>query len=404
MSNQRTTQLRKLLAGEVAPGDLIPIIDVSALESGPTGETKAIVAQELGGYFVSSSLANLSLPFQGLQTSNGLAFSQATVPAGDTNKYCYGTFPAVGSNFTLYVRGFIPSNITQNPARRVIFGVGPSATDVADQTSDTAYIGISDLHLIAFVNDTNLIIPNFFLNYNQAFGAALTKDISGVIKLIVNGETVVSSSYVGSVNNTHAVMGNGRVGVSDSNIEGIVYEAHVFSGALTETAIAQLFYGGSNKNQSGLIASYIPDNLNPGPSQWLDSVSGYHLLLPTVGASATNPSKKFTLNFKVDSAGYLGDGSERDVLPEKYILTSCVVESDYKPLLCVGTSSSLAPVSASGTGSWQDNRVPYTSASYGVNPLGIISLGVAHPDRTIYVGFSGSAAPCTFSFEGYVRN
>ncbi len=413
MSNQRTTQLRKLLSAEVAPGDLIPIIDVSALESGPSGETKAILAQELGGYFISSSLANLSFPYQGSQTSNGLYFSQATSPTGDLKKYCYGEFPALGSSFTLYVRGFVPSDITQNSSRRAIFGVGADPTDI-NGGGECAYIGISNLDLIAYFYDdgTNesevARINNFFLDHaDQTFAAALVKDLgAGVYKLIANGDYVVTASLVGSISNSYIGMGNGRnVG---QNIECVIYEAQVFSGPLTETAVSQLFYGGSNRNHPDIIASYTSDNLNPGPSQWLDSVGGYHLLLPTVGASATNPNKNFNLNFRVDSSGYLGgdgtDASKRNVLPEKYILTSCVVESDYKPLLSIGTSGSFAPISGSGTGSWVDNRVPYTSASYGVNPLALISLGIAHPDRSIYVNFSGSAYPCTFSFEGYVRN
>lgn len=418
MSNQRTTQLNRLYANEVADADRIPIVDVSATGSGPTGETKGIFAKDLGTWMVDSGVLDLSIPFQASQTSNGLWFDEGVQPNDELDKYCYTPYPPLGTEFTLYVRAFVPSTIVEEDnAHRVLFGVGPSATLIAGE-AESAYIGIEwngiGYDLIGGVNDgTNnktARLENFFTSHSidRVFGAALTKDSSNDVTLVANGTHVntVSSGPV-TINNSYLVMGCGQ-NMTHKNINCTIYEAHVFDSALDQTKLEQLFYRGSNVSQTGIISSYTPENLNPGPTQWLDSVNSYHLLLPVVGARATNPNKKFNLSFRTSASGFLGhpDGTlERDILPAKYILTSCVVESSFKPLICVGTSSSLAPVSASGTGSWQDNRVPYTSASYGVNPLGIVSLGAAHPLRAIYVGFgSSSEAPCTFSFEGYVRN
>ena len=56
----------------------------------------------------------------------------------------------------------------------------------------------------------------------------------------------------------------------------------------------------------------------------------------------------------------------------------------------------------SGVDSYNNNRVPMVSASYSRNNLPLLELGVAHKDRSLYVFFSSSAVPCTFSFEGYV--
>jgi hypothetical protein len=358
----------------------------------------------------SSGLLSLQTPYQSGQTSNGLYFSSGTTPAGNQNLYCYTPFQSLGSNFSLYVRAFVPSNRPVDPSsvHRVLFGGGASYSSVGE-TANSAYIAVVDNDLVGYVFDgtttRQATVSNFFLNNpDRVFGACLTKNSSGDLKLIVNGEYVASASGgPATINSSYLVMGNGQA--SETNLECIIYEAQVFNAALTATGSAQLFYGGSNYSHTNLIASYTPENLFAGPTQWLDSKGSKHMLLPTAGAHATNPTKKFTLNFYTTSSGYLGDGTNRNVLPEKYFLTSCVVESSLKPLIAVGSSASISPVSASGTGSWWDNRVPFTSASYGVNPLGLLALGAAHADRSIYVAYSGSLtnAPCTFSFDGYIR-
>jgi hypothetical protein len=169
---------------------------------------------------------------------------------------------------------------------------------------------------------------------------------------------------------------------------------------LSASEIKTLYYGGITKKT--VVASYKPKNLNPGPSQWLDDVGNNHLLIPVSGALATNPGKEFHLRFIATGSSYLGNGTKRDVLPENYVLTDAFVYSQGSPLLSIGSSASMSSPGDSGVDSYNNNRVPMVSASYSRNNLPLLELGVAHKDRSLYVFFSSSAVPCTFSFEGYV--
>lgn len=405
--NQKTTELRRLYASEVASGDLIPIVDRSEITS-PTGETKNITVGDLAQYVVSGGFLQINMPQQGFQTSNGLVFDEGSVPtSGDLNGYCYSDFQALGTDFTLVVRAFVPSTFVTDASRRMLFGVGSSVYNMAVD-ANCAYIGISGTDLIGYVYDgvtaKEVVYSGFFTSVpDRVFEATLTKDSVGTVKLYVNttlvgtltgGATTISNSFVG--------MGNGQ---SDThrNINCTIYEAHVYSAALGQTSINQLFYGGVRNSDSSLIASYISTNLNSGPTQWLDCVGESHLLLPDYGAAASNPSKILKLRFKNDgTSGYLGNGTQRDILPANYVLTHCLVYSPGAPLLSVGSTDAVAPDGASGMLSWNNNRIPLVSASYGRNNLPLLELGVAHEDRSLYVFFSSSAAPCTFSFEGYV--
>ena len=49
MANQKTSDLRRITPGQLAPGDLFPVVDVSEPTS-PTGENKTITAQEWAQY------------------------------------------------------------------------------------------------------------------------------------------------------------------------------------------------------------------------------------------------------------------------------------------------------------------------------------------------------------------
>ena len=408
MSNQKTTQLRQLLSTEVQPGDWVPIVDVSENTS-PTGETKKISAVELATYIVSGGLLNISMPYQGWDSANGLAFDD-TVPASD-NERCYGTISSLGANYTLAVRAYVPSTFSTDAGYRVLFGVGVG-NQIADAlAAHSAYIGIENNNLIAVVTNgagsvVVLTYTNFFsLHTERTFNAVMTKDAGGDLSLYINGEfwSTVSGASA-STSNTNVVMGNGR-GAPHENVQCTIYEAHIFNSVLSADTIRNMFYRGVDTTDSNLVASYNSNTLNGGPTQWLDCVGSNHLLLPTLGAKATNPGKRFILSFPISGTSqYLGNGNQRNVLPAKYVITSCLVESAGKPLLSVGTTDALPPVSASGTGSWCNNRVALVSASYGVNPIGLLALGAAHADRSIYVYFSASAAPCTFSFDGYIRN
>ena len=411
MSNQKTTQLRLLGTTDIALGDLIPIVDVDDFTS-PTGETKHVTALGLATYIVSGGFVDLAVPYQGLQYANGLSFDESV--SGDTdNKRAYGNMSALGNQFSIFVRGYVASNRTPDiTAYRTLFGVGQNNTPSEDfaYSENSATIVISDNDLIGYVQDgagnwVSIPATGFFSTYTErAFMVGLTKDTFGEVTLYINGVAYASqSSALGAISNNTVVMGNGRV--TEINTKCTIYDAHIFNTCVTEATARNMFYRGVDTTDSTLISSYNSNALNAGPTQWLDSVRSNHILLPTEGAKATNPGKRFILSFPIDGTSqYLGNGSIRDVLPPKYVITSCLVESPGKPLLSVGTSPADAPVSASGTGSWNNNRVALVSASYGVNPIGLLALGVAHTDRSIYVFFSASAAPCTFSFDGYIRN
>jgi hypothetical protein len=407
MANQKTTELRTLTSQYVAHGDWLPIVDVSQLTSSPTGETKKISAADLAEYVVSGGFANFTIPQRGNQTSNGLSFAENYSPCGDLGMYCYGSAQNLGNEFTLSVRAFIPSDaLLTDTDKRILFGVGSQVVGMSDSGS-RAYIGVASSSLIAYVNDgTNEKIieyVDFIKTYpDRVFEATITKDTSDIFKFYINGQIFgqVSSapSYISS---SYVTMGNGKDGCH-WNINSVIYEAHVFNAAASETKVLQHFYGGVRSNDSTLVASYVPENLNPGPTQWLDSIGDGHMLLPRSGSQATSPTKHFNLIFFSDgTSGYLGDGTLRDVLPENYVLTDCFVYSPGKPLLSIGSTAAVAVPGDSGIYSFNNNRVPLVSASYGRNVLPLLELGVAHNDRSLYVFYSASAAPCTFSFQGY---
>jgi hypothetical protein len=411
MSNQKTTQLRRVSGSQLVFGDLIPLVDVSENTS-PTGETKAIYAGDLAQYIISGGLLNVALPRQPYQTTNGLSFSQTSscIPGAGTGGYnlrCYGNFPQIGNNFSLMVRGFIPSTILTEANPRVLFGVG-STPDNVTSGGQSAYIGIEDYDLIGYTDDgvatKKIIFSDFIDNYSdRVFEAVLTRDSSSLLNLYVNNSKigVGLSGSASTITSSYITLGNGDQTLP--NIECTIYEAHVFNKALTQAEVNTLFYGGARNSDPYLVSSYIPVNLNPGPTQWLDSKGSNHLLLPTTGAYSTNPDKEFSLRFTSNgTSSFLGNGTDRAVLPQGYVLTDAFVYSSGSPLLSIGSTSSVAPIGASGIYSWNNNRVALTDAKYSRNNLQLLELGVAHKDRSIFVYYSASAAPCTFSFEGYV--
>jgi len=406
MSNQKTSELRRLSIGELLLGDLIPIVDVSGSTS-PTGETKAVTLSDFGQYILSGGLSQIAATVYGHQTANGLKFSQESpYPVGDFNLYCYGSMNPLGNEYSLMVRAFIPEEIYTEISPRVLFGVGLFPSNVYSG-SHAAYIGIEDYDLIGVadsgVEPNKVVFPNFLDNYtDRVFEVVLTHSAAGVIKMYLNSALV--GTFTGTakgLQNACVVMGNGTPVLS--NVACTIYEAHVFNAELDAEKVRQIYYGGVSNSDSSLISSYTGPNLNPGPTQWLDSVGDHHLLLPVSGAAATNPNKHFSLRLRnAGYSGYLGNGQKRDILPENYVMTDAFLYSTGSPLLSIGTTSSVAWVGASALGSWRDNRVGLTNAIYNRNNLQLIDLGVSHKDRSIYVFHSSSAAPCTFSFEGYV--
>ena len=407
MSNQKTSQLRRVSGSQLVYGDLIPLVDVSE-STAPTGETKAISAGDLASYVVSGGFLEAFIPMHGYQSANGLVFDQYVAPVSNLNLRCYGEFPEVGTEFSLMVRAFVPASIYETSSFRAIFGIGESPTSLTSG-SHTAYIGLENNDLIGYTNDginkKKIPVTDFLYDYeDKVFESVLTRDSSGTLKLYLNSTLIGTlSGSATSISSSYVVMGNGHADAY--NIDCTIYEAHIFNAALTLDKVKSMFYGGVKNSDTTLIASYTSPNLNPGPTQWLDSKGTNHILLPITGARASNPEKEFSLRFKSDgTSGFLGNGTERDILPDNYVLTDAFVYSTGSPLLSIGSTSSVAPIGASGINSWNNNRVPLTNAIYSRNNLQLLELGVAHTDKSIYVFYSASAAPCTFSFEGYISD
>ena len=117
---------------------------------------------------------------------------------------------------------------------------------------------------------------------------------------------------------------------------------------------------------------------------------------------------KFTLQYSTSVSSWWS-GSAGNVLPEGYVITSIVVEATDSPIVSIGTSMVPSMVGSSITGSWYDNRVYPTSASYyGKNYLEVYNYGAVHHLRTVYIQFystSGVAGDngslCTFTIDGF---
>ena len=117
---------------------------------------------------------------------------------------------------------------------------------------------------------------------------------------------------------------------------------------------------------------------------------------------------RFTLQYTTSTSSWWS-GNAGDVLPDGYVITSIVVETTDSPIVSIGTSMIPPSVGSSITGSWYDNRVYPTSASYsGKNYLEVYNYGAVHHLRSVYVQFyntSGVAITdgslCTFTIDGF---
>ncbi len=406
MSNEKTSKFTRLGYTEVAANDLIPLVDINGITS-RTGETKAITVSSSVAFLSSGSSLEWTAPQFASQTANGLAFDQTVTPNSNPNLYCYGEFPPVIGAYSLLVRAYVPtaSLVTSSVARGFI-GIGQDFNDMIGGVNN-AYIAIKDYDLVAWADTavSPITLPGFFTNPgSEVFHALLTVDATGSVTLYVNGIAAGSTSGA-TTTLAPEFIGLGNCTPNEVNIGCTIYEAAVLNDAPTRLEAKQLFYVGPKYHDPSIMAFYAGANLNPGPTQWLDCCEGHHLLLPVSGASATNPSSDFHLRFKNNGvSGYLGDGTKRTVLPENYVLTDCLVYSSGEPLLSIGSTASVAPVGGSGMYSWNNNRVPLTNAIYNRSNLSLSDFGVSHTDKSLYVFYSSSAAPCTFSLEGYIAS
>ncbi len=392
MSNLKTTQLSPRTPDQISANDLFPFVDVDAVTS-PTGETVHATLNDL-----SIKLSEFINPsFVSYDVSNGLNFS------GSNGGAAYSTFQSIGDSYTLTTRIMVPSDGASRNG--IFFGAGTSVTN-SIAGNNAFYIAADGEDLVGYYNDGGInpvtaTIFNFFDSYyDKTIHIAFVSD-NGQPKLYVNGvfASSVSSSFAPKTIASTAIFMNQSA--TSNNVGYIVYDAHMWNRALTDAEVKQTFFGGPKKTDGGLVVSYVADNLNQ--TQWLDGKNNYNLLVPLSNASVIEPLVDFNLKFFMTSSGYMGDGTSRNVLPEKYVLTSMMVSSSQSPILSVGSSPDAAPPGASGLDSYNNNRVAVVNAAYGINELDLLTLGVAHPDRTLYVSMS-FAAECLFDVKGYILN
>ena len=406
MSNRKTTQLRKLISQDVVAGDLVPIVDSTAVDISTTGETCGTYVGNLARLIISGAFVESCSNDFGFIKSNGLAFDQSITPNENINLYCYTPIEQSGAKFTLTTRVFFPSTIVTQSAARAIFGFGNSPTNIVT-AGQRAYIGVENQNLIGLTYDgtttKKIILGNFFTEFkNKTVDLVLSRDAHGTLNFFLNSACVGTlSGSASQISGSYIVMGNGTPNYS--NIECTIYNAHLYNDAVTGSMVTSMYYGGESNSDLHLVSSYTSENLGAGPTQWLDSKGNNHILLPISGARASSPRKRFKLIFNNDGvSGFLGNGTQRDVLPENYVLTDAFAYSAGYPTLSIGSTSGSALYGEDKIYSCNNNRVELTNAIYNRNILQLTEFGLAHTDRSIYVFYSASAAPSTFIFNGYI--
>lgn len=416
--NQKCTDFRRLIASEISPGDLVPIVDVDEITT-PTGENKTTTTWDLAQYIAATGLVLPSLT--AAAPTNGLAFDGNYNPILDRNNFCYCQFPSIGTNDVsisthLFLASDHPQNYNAN-VERVLVGLGESVTTVLDG-DNALYLAVDGNDLVGYcktstmTNATRIRAVDILLQSMDKFlNVILVRTSVGNLSMWINGALIptvtdlYAESVTGAINNSILVVGNG--GENITNVDATIYSISIFDEPVTtQERAVKMFYRGTQPDDTSLMGYWAGSQLYQKSTLWIDmSGNGHNLLLPVSGgATPTNPSKHFSLTFYASASGYLGNGDVRNVLPNRYVLSSCVLESPNKPLVSIGTSDVPSVLGASITGSWNDNRVSIVSASFGTNPLTLLTLGDVHNERSIYVQFySGSDSPCTFSFEGYTR-
>lgn len=407
--NQKTTEFKKLYASNLTNNDLVSIVDVSSTVS-PTGENVYTTIGELATSMVSMSYLDyedvIKVP---VQIREGLHFDEAYAPGADKANTVYGTHNSiVGTNMFIGVRCVLPSPQTSAiSSDRIIFGLSDVQTGQATRQAHTVYIGINGTSLVGYASVAStsqlpITYASFITNHsNSPVFIGLNKH-GNVIDLYV-GSKKVGTLDIGTsaqvFNGTpRVIMGNGTTNYTNLNC--VIGEAVVINRTVTEAEIASMATGIVSPLTSGTTALYSGNGISQAPGQWIDFVGNNNLILPTSGVTVINKKSEFQLQFFVSGSGFVANG--QNILPSNYMLTRCVVSSSQAPILSVGTSATLPPVSASVFDSYVNNRVPFTHAKYGINNLPLNSIGAAHPLKTLYVHFSGSAYPCKITFNGVV--
>lgn len=406
MANSKTTQLRQISGSLLVYGDLVPVVNDKLVETSPAGETTATYLGNLAQSIVATAYIESCSNDIRFRRAKGLAFDQTIYPSGDQNLYCYAELNQSTVQFSLVARAFFPESIVTQSSARVLFGIGNTYADVVS-AQNSAYIGIEEADIIGYTNDgltfKKIVFSDFLSNYkNRVVDTVLTRDSYGTLNFYINGKHIGSlSGSATQITASYIVMGNGTE--TSPNIGFTMCDAHYFSGSISHSKIKSIFDSRVKNSDTYLVSSYTPENLNAGPTQWLDSKGQNHLLLPISGALATYPTKKFKLILKNDgTSGFLGNGSQRDILPENYVLTDAFAYSAGSPVLSVGSTPDSASYGINKMYSSNNNRVEITNAIYNRNLLSLNEFGLAHTDRSLYVFYTSSAAPTTFVFQGYI--
>lgn len=406
MANSKTTQLRRISGSLLVYGDLVPVVNDKLVETSPAGETTATYLGNLAQTIVNTAYIESCSNENRFRRVKGLAFDQTVYPNGDQNMYCYAELNQSIVEFSLVARAFFPESMVTQSDARVIFGIGDTYSDIVS-SQNSAYIGVEDDDIIGYTSDgltfKKIVFSDFLSNYkNRVVDAALTRDSYGTLNFYINGKHIGSlSGSATQISASYITMGNGTAG--SPNIGLTMSSAHYFSGSISHSKIKSIFESRVKNSDSSLVSSYTPENLNPGPTQWLDTKGQNHLLLPLSGAFTTYPTKNFKLILKNNgTSGFLGNGSQRDILPENYVLTDAFVYSAGSPMLSVGSTPDSASYGTNKMYSSNNNRVEITNAIYKRNLLSLSEFGLSHTDRSLYVFYTSSAAPTTFVFQGYI--
>ena len=408
MPNSKTTQLRKISGSLLVYGDLVPLVNDQLVETSPTGETTAVYLGNLAQYAITTAYAETCSVEDRYQKAKGLTFDQTITPSGDQNLYCYGELNNTTTQFSLVSRIFFPETLVTQSNSRVIFGIGDSYSDLVNG-QNSAYIGTEHDDIFGYFSDgitfKKIVFNDFLSNYkNRVVDTVLTRDSYGTLNFYINGKYIGSlSGSATQISSSYLVMGNGTSDLS--NVGCTICEAHYFSASLSQPKIKSIFESRVKNSDQYLVSSFMHENLNSGPSQWLDSKGQNHILLPISGAYSTHPTTKFKLILKNDgTSGFLGNGTQRDVLPKNYVLTDVFAYSSGFPRLSIGSTSASASYGENKIYSSINNRVEFTTLTHNRNPLTLNEFGVAHTDRSLYVYYTSSAAPTTFVFQGYVSD
>ena len=145
----------------------------------------------------------------------------------------------------------------------------------------------------------------------------------------------------------------------------------------------------------GAVLHWVPENIQPAGTQWLDlSTNSLHGLQSVAGAEPTRPPNRFKLSYTLAASGFLA-GSERAVLPAEYSNLNITAK----------TSNATGPTVTIGQDATTDNDRVTTQALNGTGTNGgLMALTVAQvlTEREVYVAMDANASSTEFILTGDV--